>query len=193
MPTRIRAASEEPQVSASIETYRTEIAPALMESLGTKNPMRVPRLRSIVLNMGVGDAARDKNAAQTALDDLMRIAGQRPVITRAKKSIAGFGIRDGWPVGCKATLRRARMYDFLDRLIRVVIPRVRDFRGFSPGAFDGRGNYSLGIAEQIVFPEIDYDRIDKLRGLNITITTTARSDEDARLLLAAFNFPFKAK
>ena len=171
--------------------YRDTVAPQLREQFGYKNPMEVPKISKITLNMGVGEAVGDKKIMDNAVGDLAQIAGQKPIITLARKSIAGFKIRDGWPIGCKVTLRRERMYEFLDRLVNVAIPRVRDFRGLSPRAFDGRGNYSLGVREQIIFPEIDYDRIDTLRGLNITITTTARSNEEGRALLAAFDFPFR--
>ncbi len=174
------------------ERYRSVIAAELMRQLGYKNPMRVPRLAKITVNMGLGESARDKNVMTASFDDMARICGQKPVTTRARKSIAGFNIREGWPVGCKVTLRRERMYEFLERLISIAIPRIRDFRGFSGKAFDGRGNYSFGIGEQIVFPEIDYDKIDGLRGLDVAITTTAGSDEEARALLEKFNFPFQS-
>jgi large subunit ribosomal protein L5 len=173
------------------EYYKTTVAPALMERFGYKSPMQVPRITKITLNMGVGEAVADKKVIDHALDDLTRIAGQKAVVTRARKSIANFKIRDGYPIGCKVTLRRERMYEFLDRLITVAIPRIRDFRGLNPRAFDGRGNYSLGVKEQIIFPEIDYDKIDKIRGLDVTITTTARTDEEGRALLQAFNFPLR--
>jgi large subunit ribosomal protein L5 len=153
--------------------------------------MEVPRITKITLNMGVGEASQDKKVVENAVEDMALIAGQRPVITLAKKAIAGFKIREGMPIGCKVTLRRDRMYEFLDRLVNFSIPRIRDFRGLSPRAFDGQGNYNLGMTEQIAFPEIDYDKIDKLRGLNISITTTARNDEEGRALLAAFQFPFR--
>ncbi len=164
---------------------------SLMERLGYKNVMQVPKVAKITLNMGVGEAVADKRALEHAMNDMTLIAGQKPIVTRAKKSIAGFKIREGWPIGCKVTLRRERMYDFLDRLINIAIPRIRDFRGFSPKAFDGRGNYSLGVREQIIFPEIDYDKIDRIRGMDITITTTANTDEEGRALLEAFRFPFR--
>lgn len=173
------------------ELYKNEIAPKVQAELGIDNVMAVPRITKVTLNMGVGAAAQDKKLIDGAVADLTLIAGQRPVVTRARTSIAGFKIREGWPIGCKVTLRGDQMYEFLDRLISMAIPRIRDFRGFSAKAFDGRGNYSLGIKEQIVFPEIDYDKIDRLRGLDITITTTARNDEEGRALLRAFNFPFK--
>jgi large subunit ribosomal protein L5 len=155
--------------------------------------MEVPRITKITLNMGVGEAVADKKVMEHAVSDMTKIAGQKPVVTNARKSIAGFKIRDGWPIGCKVTLRREKMYEFLDRLISIAIPRIRDFRGLNPKSFDGRGNYSLGIREQIIFPEIDYDKIDALRGMDITITTTAKNDEEGRALLAAFNFPLKSK
>lgn len=172
-------------------TYRRVIAPRLMRELGYANPMQTPRLVKITLNMGLGASARERGAMAAAMDELALIAGQRPSVTRARKSIAGFGIRSGWPVGCRVTLRRARMYAFFERLVNVAIPRIRDFRGLSRKSFDGRGNFSLGIAEHIVFPEIDYDKIEQLRGLDVAITTSATRDEDAGRLLAALNFPFK--
>ncbi|MDX1810618.1 MAG: 50S ribosomal protein L5, partial [Gammaproteobacteria bacterium] len=153
--------------------------------------MEVPKITKITLNMGLGDAVGDKKIIEHAVSDMTQIAGQKPVVTLSRKSIAGFKIRDGWPIGCKVTLRREKMYEFLDRLVNISIPRIRDFRGLSSKSFDGRGNYSMGVNEQIIFPEIDYDKIDKLRGLDITITTTAKTDEEGRALLAAFNFPFK--
>lgn len=171
--------------------YKNEIAAKLKEELGLENVMQVPRITKITLNMGVGGASQDKKLIDGAVADMQLIAGQKPIVTVARKSIAGFKIREGWPIGCKVTLRGDRMYEFLDRLISITIPRIRDFRGFSPKAFDGRGNYSMGIKEQIVFPEIEYDKIDKLRGLDITITTTAASDDQGRALLRAFGFPFK--
>jgi len=171
--------------------YRDEIAPALKEELGLRNVMEVPRITKITLNMGVGEAVGDKKVLENAVADMTKIAGQKPIITKARKSIAGFKIRDGWPLGCKVTLRSDRMYEFLDRLISIAIPRVRDFRGITPKAFDGRGNFAMGVTEQIIFPEINYDEVDKLRGMDITITTTARTDEEGRALLRAFNFPFK--
>lgn len=173
------------------ELYNSELATRLKEELGLANVMEVPRITKITLNMGVGEAVGDKKILDNALGDLQQIAGQKPVVTKARKSIAGFKIRDGWPIGCKVTLRSDRMYEFLDRLISIAIPRVRDFRGISAKSFDGRGNFAMGVAEQIIFPEIDYDRVDKLRGLDITITTTARTDDEGRALLRAFNFPFK--
>lgn len=174
------------------ELYRTELAPRLREELGLANVMEVPRITKITLNMGVGEAVADKKILDNAVADLTRISGQKPVITRARKSIAGFKIRDGWPIGCKVTLRRDRMYDFLERLISVAIPRIRDFRGISAKSFDGQGNFAMGISEQIIFPEIDYDKIDKLRGLDVVITTSARNDEEGRALLRAFKFPLKS-
>jgi len=171
--------------------YEDTVVKQLVEKFGYGSVMEVPKITKITLNMGLGDAIGDKKIIQHALGDMEKIAGQKPVATVARKSIAGFKIRDGYPIGCKVTLRRAQMYEFLDRLINVAIPRIRDFRGISGKAFDGRGNYSMGVQEQIVFPEIDYDKIDKLRGMDITITTTAKTDEEGRALLAAFNFPFK--
>jgi large subunit ribosomal protein L5 len=173
------------------ELYKKELAPKLKEELGLANVMDVPRITKITLNMGVGEAVGDKKVLDNAVSDLTKICGQKVVVTAARKSIAGFKIRDGWPIGCKVTLRKDRMYEFLDRLVTVAIPRIRDFRGISPKQFDGRGNFSMGVAEQIIFPEIDYDKVDKLRGLDICITTTARTDEEGRALLKAFNFPFK--
>jgi large subunit ribosomal protein L5 len=171
--------------------FRDAVVPALMKQFGYKTAMQVPRIDKIVLNMGVGEAVNDKKILDNAVGDMTKIAGQKPVVTKAKKSIAGFKIRKDYPIGCKVTLRRGRMYEFLDRLVSVAIPRIRDFRGISARSFDGRGNFNLGVKEQIIFPEIEYDKIDALRGLNITITTTAKSDEEARALLAAFKFPFK--
>ncbi|AKH68608.1 ribosomal protein L5 [Spongiibacter sp. IMCC21906] len=173
------------------ELYQNELRAKLKEELSLANPMEVPRITKITLNMGVGEAAADKKVLEAALSDLQKISGQKPVVTKARKSIAGFKIRDGWPIGCKVTLRSERMYEFLDRLVSVAIPRVRDFRGISPKSFDGRGNFAMGVTEQIIFPEIDYDKVDKLRGMDITITTTARNDEEGRALLKAFSFPFK--
>ena len=173
------------------ERYKSEIAPRLKEELGLDNVMEVPRITKITLNMGVGEAVGDKKVMENAVADMEKISGQKPVVTKARKSIAGFKIRDGWPVGCKVTLRSDRMYEFLDRLISIAIPRVRDFRGISPKSFDGRGNFAMGVTEQIICPEIDYDQVDALRGLDITITTTARTDEEGRALLRAFNFPLK--
>ncbi len=171
--------------------YRNEIAPKLKEELGLANVMEVPRITKITLNMGVGEAVGDKKVLENALADMTKIAGQKPVVTKSRKSIAGFKIRDGWPIGCKVTLRDERMYEFLERLISIAIPRIRDFRGISPKSFDGRGNFAMGVTEQIIFPEINYDEVDTLRGMDITITTSASSDEHGRALLRAFNFPFK--
>ena len=173
------------------EIYKKEIVPALMKQFGYKSPMQVPRITKIVLNMGVGEAIGDKKILDNAVGDMQKIAGQKPVVTKARKAIAGFKIREGYPIGCMVTLRQDRMYEFLDRLVTVALPRVRDFRGVSGRAFDGRGNYNMGVKEQIIFPEIEYDKIDALRGMNITITTTAKTDAEARALLAAFRFPFK--
>ncbi|MEM1404282.1 MAG: 50S ribosomal protein L5 [Pseudomonadota bacterium] len=173
------------------DRYHSEIAPKLREELGLENAMEVPRITKITLNMGVGEAVGDKKVMENAVADMTKIAGQKPVVTVARKSIAGFKIRDGWPIGCKVTLRRERMYEFLERLISIAIPRVRDFRGISPKSFDGRGNFAMGVTEQIIFPEIDYDQVDALRGMDITITTTARNDDEGRALLRAFNFPLK--
>ncbi|WP_185235648.1 50S ribosomal protein L5 [Teredinibacter franksiae] len=175
------------------EIYRDEIAPKLKEELGLGNVMEIPRITKITLNMGVGEAIGDKKVLEHAVADLEKIAGQKVVVTKARRSIAGFKVREDWPVGCKVTLRQERMYEFLDRLISIAIPRVRDFRGISPKQFDGRGNFSMGVNEQIIFPEIEYDKIDKLRGLDICISTTARTNEEGRALLKAFNFPFKAR
>lgn len=173
------------------QRYVDAIRPALMEQFALKSPMAAPRLSKVTLNMGVGEAVGDRKVMDSAVDDLTLIAGQRPVVTRARKSEAGFKIREGFPVGCKVTLRRNRMYEFVERLIGIAIPRMRDFRGLNPRSFDGRGNFSMGIAEQINFPEIDYDKIDKVRGLDITITTTAVNDEQGLALLKAINFPFR--
>ncbi|ADY83115.1 MULTISPECIES: 50S ribosomal protein L5 [Acinetobacter] len=171
--------------------YNEELKAKLQEELSIKNVMEIPRITKITLNMGVGAAATDKKLLDGAVVDMQLIAGQKPVITLARKSIAGFKIRDGWPIGCKVTLRGDQMYEFLDRLISIAIPRIRDFRGFSSKSFDGRGNYSMGLKEQIVFPEIDFDKIDRIRGMDITITTTARTDDEGRALMRAFGFPFK--
>jgi large subunit ribosomal protein L5 len=173
------------------DLYVKELAPKLKQELGLANVMEVPRITKITLNMGVGEATGDKKILDNAVSDLTKIAGQKVVVTNARKSIAGFKIREDWPIGCKVTLRSDRMYEFLDRLITIAIPRIRDFRGISPKQFDGRGNFSMGVTEQIIFPEIDYDKVDRLRGLDICITTTARTDEEGRALLKAFNFPFK--
>ncbi len=171
--------------------YRDTVVPQLKEKLGLDNVMAVPRISKITLNMGVGEAVSDRKVMQHAVKDMAQIAGQHPVVRKARKSVATFKIREGWPVGCKVTLRRERMYEFLDRLISIAIPRVRDFRGLTPKAFDGHGNYSVGVREQIIFPEIDYDAIDAIRGMDITITTTARNDTEGRALLEAFDFPFR--
>lgn len=171
--------------------YKETVLPELVKQFGYKSVMEVPRITKITLNMGVGEAVADKKVLEFAVGDMTKIAGQKPVVTKARKSIAGFKIRDGYPIGCKVTLRRERMYEFLDRLVTVAIPRVRDFRGVGGKGFDGRGNYNMGVREQIIFPEIEYDKVDKLRGMNITVTTTAKSDAEARALLAAFKFPFK--
>lgn len=173
------------------EFYREKVVPQLMERFNYENPMQVPRITKITLNMGVGEAVGNKKVLDNAVGDMTKITGQKPVVTKARKSIAGFKIRDGYPIGCKVTLRRERMYEFLDRLVTVAIPRVRDFRGLSGKAFDGRGNYSLGVREQIIFPEVDYDEVDTIRGMDVTITTNAKSDEEARALLEAFEFPFR--
>jgi large subunit ribosomal protein L5 len=173
------------------QTYEKEIVAALTAKFGYKSRMRVPRLTKITLNMGLGEAVADKKIVEHAVGDMTKIAGQKPVITKARKAIAGFKIREGYPIGCMVTLRGARMYEFLDRLVTIAFPRVRDFRGVSGKAFDGRGNYNIGVKEQIIFPEIEYDKIDALRGMNISITTTAKTDEEAKALLAAFKFPFR--
>ena len=173
------------------DRYRSEIAPKLKEELGLTNVMEVPCVTKITLNMGVGEAVGDKKVLENAVADMQKIAGQKPVVTKSRKSIAGFKIRDGWPIGCKVTLRDERMYEFLERLIDIAIPRIRDFRGISGKQFDGRGNFAMGVTEQIIFPEIDYDQVDKLRGMDIVITTSATNDEQGRALLSAFNFPFK--
>ena len=173
------------------EIYKKEVVPALTQQFGYKSPMQVPRISKIVLNMGVGEAVADKKILDNAVGDMQKLAGQKPVITKAKKSIAIWKLRTGYPLGCMVTLRQERMYEFLDRLVSIALPRVRDFRGVSGRSFDGRGNFSMGVKEQIIFPEIEYDKIDTLRGMNITIATTAKTDAEARALLAAFKFPFK--
>lgn len=173
------------------EYYKKEVVGALMKKFGYKSIMQVPKIQKITLNMGVGEAVGDKKVMNFAVADMTKISGQKPVVTLAKKSIAGFKIRDGWPIGCKVTLRREKMYEFLDRFISITLPRVRDFRGLNPKSFDGTGNYSLGIHEQIVFPEIDFDKIDGIRGMDICITTSAKTNEEARALLEAFNLPLK--
>jgi large subunit ribosomal protein L5 len=171
--------------------YDDTVTGKLKEQFGYKNAMQVPRLTKITINMGVGDAVSDRKVMEFAVGDMTKIAGQKPMVIKARKSVAGFKVREGWPVGCSVTLRSERMYEFLDRLINVAIPRIRDFRGMSPKSFDGRGNYNMGVQEQIIFPEIDYDKIDKIRGLDIAFTTTAKTDEEGRALLAAFSFPFR--
>jgi len=174
------------------KVYKEQVVPKLMQRFGYGNVMQVPRVEKITLNMGVGEAVGNKKVLENALDDMGKIAGQKPIATLARKSIATFKIRDGWPIGCKVTLRRARMYEFLDRLVTVAFPRVRDFRGISRRAFDGRGNYNIGVKEQIIFPEIEYDKVDKVRGLNISIVTTAKTNAEGLALLEAFGFPFRA-
>lgn len=171
--------------------YKDTVVKQMVEQFGYKSVMEVPRIEKITVNMGVGEAVADKKVMENAVGDMEKIAGQKAIVTKAKKSVASFKIRDGYPVGCKVTLRRERMYEFLDRLVTVAIPRIRDFRGISPKSFDGRGNYNMGVKEQIIFPEIEYDKIDAIRGMNITITTTAKTDEEARALLSAFSFPFR--
>jgi len=174
------------------EVYKNELAGKLQQELGLTNAMEVPRITKITLNMGVGEALGDKKILDNAVRDMQKIAGQKPIVTLARKSIAGFKLREDWPVGCKVTLRSDRMYEFLERLISIAIPRIRDFRGISQKSFDGRGNFAMGVTEQIIFPEIDYDQVDALRGLDVTITTTARTDDEGRALLRAFNFPLKS-
>lgn len=179
-------------MTTRLETiYREKIVPKLTERFGYENPMQVPRLVKVTLNMGVGEAVGNKKVLENAVADMAKIAGQKPVTTKSRKSIAGFKIREGYPIGCMVTLRGGRMYEFLDRLVTIALPRIRDFRGISGKAFDGRGNYNLGVKEQIIFSEIEYDKIDALRGMNISITTTAKTDDEAKALLAAFKFPFK--
>ncbi|MFC0677270.1 50S ribosomal protein L5 [Lysobacter korlensis] len=173
------------------EFYKNEVVPALTAKFGYKNPMEVPRLVKITLNMGVGEAATNKKILENAVADMTKVAGQKPIVTKSRVSVASFKIRDGWPIGCKVTLRRAHMFEFLDRLINISLPRVRDFRGVSGKSFDGRGNFNMGVKEQIIFPEIDFDQVDALRGMDIAITTTAKSDAEARALLEAFRFPFR--
>lgn len=173
------------------EKYKTELKGEIQKKLGLENPMQVPKITKITLNMGVGEALADKKVLEKARADMEKISGQRPETRLARKSVAGFKIREGFPIGCKVTLRRERMYEFLDRLVNIAIPRIRDFRGLNPKSFDRQGNYSMGVSEQIIFPEINYDEIDALRGMDITITTTARNPEEGRVLLEAFNFPFK--
>jgi large subunit ribosomal protein L5 len=174
------------------EQYKDQVVKQLMDRFEYQSVMQVPKITKITLNMGIGEAIGDRKVVEHAVGDMAKIAGQKPQVCLARKSVAGFKVREGWPIGCKVTLRRERMYEFLDRLISVAIPRIRDFRGFSGKAFDGRGNYSMGVREQIIFPEIDYDKIDALRGMDITFTTTAKTDEEGRALLEAFNFPFKS-
>lgn len=175
------------------EFYEKDVVAQLMEKFGYSNIMQVPRLQKITLNMGLGEAVADKKVIEKAVDDMTKIAGQKPVVTKARKSVASFKIRDDYPIGCKVTLRRDRMYEFFDRLVTISIPRVRDFRGVSPKSFDGQGNYNLGVKEQIIFPEINYDQIDAIRGMDIAVTTTARTDEEGMALLQAFGFPFRAR
>ena len=178
-------------MSRLADYYKNNVIPELVKQFGYKSVMEVPKITKITLNMGVGEAVADKKIIQHAVDDMAKISGQQPIVTKARKSIAGFKIRDGWPIGCKVTLRRGRMYDFLDRLVSIALPRERDFRGLNPKSFDGRGNYSMGIKEQIIFPEIDYDKIDAIRGMDITFTTNAKTNEEAKALLLAFNLPLK--
>ena len=173
------------------QVYKEKVVPELLKEFAYKNVMQVPRVKKITLNMGVGEAVADKKQIENAVRDMTAIVGQKPVVTKARKSIAGFKIRDGWPIGCKVTLRGEHMWEFLDRLIAISIPRIRDFRGLNGKSFDGRGNYSMGVREQIMFPEIDYDKVDAIRGLDITITTSADTDEEGKALLKAFNFPFR--
>lgn len=189
-----QAETEKVKMMSRLQTYYKEtVVPQLMEQLSFSNVMEVPRFTKVTLNMGVGEAVADKKVMDRATGDMEAIAGQKPIVNLARKSVASFKIRDGWPVGCKVTLRSERMYEFLDRLVNIAIPRVRDFRGLSRKSFDGRGNYSMGVKEQIMFPEIDYDKIDVIRGLDITITTTAKNDQEALALMQAFNFPFKTR
>ncbi|MDX1398144.1 MAG: 50S ribosomal protein L5 [Oceanospirillum sp.] len=173
------------------ELYKSEVVAKLQEQFGYKNVMQVPRITKVTLNMGIGDATSDKKLIDSALVDLEQLSGQKPIVTKARKSVAGFKVREGWPIGCKVTLRADRMWEFLDRLVDISIPRVRDFRGLNPKSFDGRGNYSMGVREQIIFPEIEYDKVDRIRGLDITITTTADNNEEGLALLSALQFPFK--
>ena len=178
-------------MSSMKDVYKQEVIPGLKEQFGYANPMKIPKIQKITLNMGVGEAVGDKKQLDSAVADLQKLSAQKPVVTTARKSVAGFKIREGFPIGCKVTLRGERMWDFFDRLVQIAIPRIRDFRGLSPKSFDGRGNYSMGVREQIIFPEIEYDKVDKIRGLDITITTSAQTDEEGRALLSAFRFPFK--
>jgi large subunit ribosomal protein L5 len=190
--TEMAHAADQPHQPARLkQVYRNEIVPALTQQFGYKTRMQVPRISKVVLNMGVGEATADRKILDNAVGDMTKISGQKPVITKARKAIAGFKIREGYPIGCMVTLRQERMYEFLDRLVTVALPRVRDFRGISSRGFDGRGNYNMGVKEQIIFPEIEYDKIDTIRGMNITITTTAKTDAEAKALLAAFKFPFR--
>jgi large subunit ribosomal protein L5 len=174
------------------EHYRSKVVQQLTEQFGYQSAMQVPKITKITINMGLGEAVADKKVIENAVEDMIKIAGQKPIVTKARKSVANFKVREGWPIGCKVTLRRDRMYEFLDRLISIAIPRIRDFRGLNPKSFDGRGNYNMGVKEQIIFPEIDYDKIDTLRGMDITITTSAQTDEEGRALLQAFNFPLRS-
>ena len=191
-PTEMAHAADQPHQPARLkQIYRNEIVPALTQQFGYKTRMQVPRISKVVLNMGVGEATADRKILDNAVGDMTKIAGQKPVVTKARKAIAGFKIREDYPIGCMVTLRQERMYEFLDRLVTVALPRVRDFRGISSRGFDGRGNYNMGVKEQIIFPEIEYDKIDTIRGMNITITTTAKTDAEAKALLAAFKFPFR--
>ena len=191
-PAKKDAAPELPAPPARLaQFYREKVVPELTQKFGYQSPMQVPRLKKITLNMGVGETTGDKKVLDNALADMQKIAGQKPVVTKSRKSIANFKVRANFPIGCMVTLRGARMYEFLDRLVNIAMPRIRDFRGVSNRAFDGRGNYSLGVKEQIIFPEIEYDKIDALRGMDIAITTTAKTDDEARALLAAFRFPFR--
>ena len=188
----IAHAADQPHQPARLrDVYRKEIVPALTKQFGYKTRMQVPRISKVVLNMGVGEATADRKILDNAVADMTKISGQKPVVTKARKAIAGFKIREGYPIGCMVTLRQERMYEFLDRLVTVALPRVRDFRGVSGRGFDGRGNYNMGVKEQIIFPEIEYDKIDAIRGMNITITTTAKTDAEAKALLSAFRFPFR--
>jgi large subunit ribosomal protein L5 len=173
------------------QVYENEIRPKLAEELGIKNPMAIPRIQKVTINMGVGESVADRKVMEHAVSDMTRLAGQKPVVTVARKSVATFKIREGYPIGCKVTLRRERMYEFIDRLVSVAIPRMRDFRGISPRSFDGRGNFTMGVTEQIIFPEIDYDKVDQVRGMDICFTTTARNNAEGLALLRAFNFPFR--
>ena len=178
-------------MSNLLDKYLTEVRPRLAEELGITNTMRVPRITKVTINMGVGETVGDKKVMEHAVGDMTKIAGQKPVVTLARKSVAGFKIRDGYPIGCKVTLRRSRMYEFLERLVSIAIPRMRDFRGLSPKSVDGRGNFTMGVTEQIIFPEIDYDKVDMVRGMDICVTTSARTNEEGLALLKAFNFPFR--